>query len=52
MAVVGRVKRYRILGLKFTFRSSKVDHIAIFLEHVDLFDRLDRLDVELFQRRL
>lgn len=35
-----------------TFRSSKMNHIAVFLEHIDLLNRLDRLYVELFQRRL
>lgn len=39
-------------AMEFTFRSSKVDHIAIFFEHVDLFNRLNRLDIELFQGRL
>ncbi len=30
----------------FTFGSSEVNDIAIFLEHVDLFNRLDGLDIE------
>ena len=29
-----------------------MDHVAVFLEHVDLFNGLDWLYIELFQRRL
>lgn len=29
-----------------------MDHVAVFLEHVDLLNRLDRLDIKLFERRL
>lgn len=29
-----------------------MDHVAVLLEHIDLLNRLDRLHVELFQRRL
>ena len=29
-----------------------MNDIAIFLEHVDFLDRLNRLDIELFKRRL
>ena len=35
-----------------TLWSGKVYHIPILLEHVDLFNCLDRLDVEFLQRRL
>jgi hypothetical protein len=35
-----------------TFRSSKVDDVSIGFEHVDLLNSLDRLDIELLQRRL
>lgn len=28
-----------------TFRSSEMDNVAVFFEHVDLFDCLDWLDV-------
>lgn len=35
-----------------TFRGSEVNDIAILLEHVDLLDCLNWLDVELLQRRL
>jgi hypothetical protein len=35
-----------------TLRGSKVDHVAILLEHVDFLDRLDGLHVHLLQRRL
>ena len=48
----GKEREIGFLRLKSTFRSSKVDHIAIFFEHVDLLNRLNRLDVELFQGRL
>lgn len=37
---------------RLTLWCSEVDNIAISLEHVDLLNGLDRLDVELFQRRL
>lgn len=50
--MVGKAKGNRIFEVESTFRSSKVDHIAIFFEHVDLLNRLNRLDVELFQGRL
>jgi hypothetical protein len=36
-------------GGKHTFRSSEVDDVSVFLEHVDLLDRLDGLDVEFFE---
>lgn len=29
-----------------------MDHIAVFFEHVDLLNRLNRLDVQLLQGRL
>ena len=29
-----------------------MNHVAVFLEHVDLLNRLDRLDIKLFERRL
>lgn len=35
-----------------TLGSSEMDHVAVLLEHIDLLNRLDRLHVELFQRRL
>ena len=35
-----------------TFRGGKVDNIAILLEHIDLLNSLNRLDVELLKRRL
>ena len=42
-----------ILGVDFrTLRSSKVDDIPVRLEHVDLLNCLDRLNIELLQRRL
>lgn len=37
---------------KRTLGSSEVDHVAVFLEHIDLLNCLDRLHIELFQRRL
>lgn len=50
--MVGRGNRARMWDMRCTFGSSKVDYIAIFFEHVDLFNRLNGLDVELFQRCL
>jgi hypothetical protein len=41
-----------VFGLVRTFRSSEVDDVAVFLEHVDLLDGLDWLDVQLLERRL
>lgn len=38
--------------MRFTFRSSKVDNISVFLEHVDLLYCLDWLDVEFLERCL
>lgn len=29
-----------------------MDHVAVFLEHIDLLNRLDRLYIKLFERRL
>lgn len=43
-------ERYMAAGL--TPRRAKVDDVAVLLEHVDLLDRLDRLDVHLLQSRL
>ena len=37
---------------KLTFRSSEVNHISVFLEHVDLLNRLNGLHVELLQGSL
>lgn len=35
-----------------TLWSSKVDDIAVFLEHIHLLDGLDRLDIQLLERCL
>jgi hypothetical protein len=35
-----------------TFGSSKVDDVSVSLEHVDLLNSLDRLDIKLLERRL
>jgi hypothetical protein len=35
-----------------TFRSSEMNDVSIFLEHVDLFDRLDGLNVKFLERGL
>lgn len=37
---------------KPTFRSSEVNHISVFLKHVDLLNRLNGLHVELLQGSL
>lgn len=37
---------------ELTLGRSEVDNIAVLLEHVDLLDGLDGLDVQLLQRRL
>lgn len=37
---------------RLTLRRRKVNHIPVLLEHVDLLDGLDRLHIELLQRRL
>ena len=33
-------------GKRFTLGSSKVDDVAVFLEHVDLFNCLDGLNIK------
>jgi hypothetical protein len=38
--------------MQLTFRSSEVDNISILLEHIDLFDSLDGLDVEFLEGSL
>ena len=35
-----------------TFRSSEMNDVSVFLEHVDLFDRLDGLDVKFLESGL
>lgn len=40
------------LLLFYTFRSSKVNDVSIFLEHVDLLYSLNGLDIELLERGL
>lgn len=45
-------RRHLARSNRRTFRSSKVNDISVFLKHVDLFNRLDGLDVELFKGRL
>lgn len=47
VAMVGKGDGDRAFGIESTFRSSKVDHVAIFFEHVDFLNCLDRLDVKL-----
>ena len=37
---------------KPTFRSSEMNHIAVFLKHVDLLNRLNGLHIELLQGSL
>lgn len=39
-------------GLRLTLRCREVDDVAVALEHVDLLNRLDGLDVELLQGAL
>jgi hypothetical protein len=39
-------------GRSRTFGSSKVDDVAVLLEHVDLLDGLDGLHIELLKRSL
>ncbi len=44
--VDSRVMVPRGKGKRLTLGSSKVDYVAVFLEHVHLFNCLDGLDIE------
>lgn len=45
-------KGEEVVGCRFTFWRSEMNDVAVFFEHVDLFDGLDGLHIQLLQRGL